>query len=366
MLNYLSRRLPDFPWDTLADVTALAQAHPDGIVDLSVGTPVDDTPAFIQQALAGASNAPGYPTVWGSDTLHEAVIGYLQRRWGAPGLTPKNVATAVGTKEIVGWLPTLLGLGADDLVVIPELAYPTYEVGAVMAGTRLQRCDHPAAVAGKPALIWINSPANPHGHITGVAGLRDWVMFARETGAVLASDECYGEFGWDAEPVSVLDTRVNDGDLTGLLAVFSLSKRSNMAGYRAGFVAGDETLVQELVAVRKHLGMIVSAPVQAAMVAALGDQTHVDAQRDRYARRRRLMGDALAWAGFRIEASQGGLYLWATRDEHGRQSVAWLAERGILTAPGDFYGPAGTNFIRVAMTATDERIDAAAARLGKR
>ena len=363
MLNYLSRRLPDFPWDTLAEVTALARSHKGGIVDLSVGTPVDDTPGFIQQALADASNAPGYPTVWGSDALHQAVIGYLQRRWGAPALDASNVATAVGTKEIVGWLPTLLGLGADELVVIPELAYPTYEVGVVMAGARLQRCDHPSAVAGKPALIWINSPANPHGHIIGAAGLREWVEFARQTGAVLASDECYGEFGWAGEPVSVLDVRVNDGDLTGLLAVFSLSKRSNMAGYRAGFVAGDADLVQELVAVRKHLGLMVSAPVQAAMVAALRDQTHVDKQRGRYARRRQVMGDALTSAGFRVEASQGGLYLWATRDEDGRASLAWLAGRGILVAPGDFYGPAGKNFIRVAMTATDERIDAAVARL---
>jgi len=363
MLNYLSRRLPDFPWDTLADVTALARRHPDGIVDLSVGTPVDDTPKLVQQTLADASNAPGYPTVWGSDALRAAVIGYLQRRWGAPTLDAASVATAVGTKEIVGWLPTLLGLGADDLVVIPELAYPTYEVGVVMAGARLQRCDHPSAVDGKPALIWINSPANPHGHITGAAGLRDWVEFARQTGAVLASDECYGEFGWTAEPVSVLDAAVNGGDLTGLLAVFSLSKRSNMAGYRAGFIAGDADVVQELVAVRKHLGLMVSAPVQAAMVAALGDQTHVDEQRQRYARRRALMGEALSGAGFRVEASQGGLYLWATRDEPGRTSVAWLAERGILVAPGDFYGPAGQNFIRVAMTATDERIAAAVARL---
>ena len=363
MSGYLSRRLPDFPWDTLADVTAKARAHPGGIVDLSVGTPVDDTPGFIQQALADASNAPGYPTVWGSDALHQAVIGYLATRWGAPALTPRHVATAVGTKEVVAWLPTLLGLGADDLVVIPSLAYPTYEVGAVMAGAQFVRADTPGDVAGKPALIWINSPANPHGATLGVDELRAWVGFARQTGAVLASDECYGEFGWTAEPVSVLDARVNDGDLTGLLGVFALSKRSNMAGYRAGFIAGDAALVQELVAVRKHLGLMVSAPVQVAMAAALGDQTHVEVQRGRYARRRTLMGDALTGAGFRLEASQGGLYLWATRDEDGRDSVAWLAQRGILVAPGDFYGPDGQNFIRVAMTATDERIAAAVARL---
>jgi len=361
--NRVSRTLPDFPWDTLADVTAMARAHSDGIVDLSVGTPVDDTPDVAQQALAANSNASGYPTVWGTSALHQATIAYLQARWGAPEMTERHVATAVGTKEVVGWLPTLLGLGADDLVVIPELAYPTYEVGIVVSGARLQRCDTPDAVQGKPALIWINSPANPHGHIMGVDELRAWVDFARQTGAVLASDECYGEFGWDAEPVSVLDARVNGGRLDNLVGVFSASKRSNMAGYRAGFVAGDADLVQELVAVRKHLGLIVSKPVQAALAAVLGDQAHVEVQRERYARRRQAMRAALEGVGFRVDGSQGGLYLWATRDEPGRQSVAWLAERGILVAPGDFYGPTGAKHIRVAMTATDERIAAGVDRL---
>jgi len=362
MLN-VSRRLPDFPWDTLAEATATARAHPDGIVDLSIGTPVDDTPEIVQRALSAASNAPSYPSVPGSPTLQQAAIDYLRTRWGAPDLASNNVATAVGTKEMVGLLPTLLGLDAGDLVVIPELAYPTYEVGAALAGAQIQRCDDPASVQGKPALIWLNSPANPHGAVLTAEQLHAWVGFARETGAVLASDECYGEFGWDAEPVSVLDARVNDGDVANLLGVFSASKRSNLAGYRAGFVGGDADLVRELVAVRKHLGLMVAEPVQAALAAALNDRAHVDAQRARYRRRRDVMRAALAEAGFRVGASQGGLYLWATRGEPGRESVAWLAKRGILVAPGEFYGPAGADFIRVAMTATDERIDAAVHRL---
>jgi succinyldiaminopimelate transaminase len=188
----------------------------------------------------------------------------------------------------------------------------------------------------------------------------DW---ARERGAVVASDECYRELGWEDEPVSILHPDVCGGDHTGLLAVHSLSKRSNLAGYRAGFVSGDPALVAELLAVRKHAGMIVPAPVQAAMVAALTDTGHVAVQRDRYARRRDTLRAALTAAGFRIDHSTAGLYLWASRDEDCWQTVGWLADRGILVAPGTFYGTAGAHHVRVALTATDERVEAAATRL---
>ncbi|CEG93753.1 succinyldiaminopimelate transaminase [Propionibacterium freudenreichii] len=359
----LSQSLPDFPWDSLARAKATAQAHPGGIVDLSVGTPTDPTPDLVRDALAAASQAPGYPAVWGSPELRAAIIGYLTRRWNATGLRDRNVTTAIGTKEIVGWLPTLLGLGPDDLVVIPETAYPTYEVGALMAGAHIERCDDPDRVQGAPRLIWLNSPSNPSGAVASGELLRRWVAFARKHHAVIASDECYGEFAFDAKAYSVIDPIINDGDITGLLVVDSLSKRSNMAGYRAGFVAGDEELVTELVALRKHLGMIVSTPVQAAMVAALGDQEHVEQQRARYAARRAIMRRALEAAGFRIDHSQGSLYLWATQGRDGRASIDWLAERGILAAPGDFYGPTSHDHVRLSMTATDERINAAAGRL---
>ncbi len=359
----LSATLPDFPWDSLIEAKDAAAAHPEGIVDLSVGTPVDATPLLVRAALTGAADAPGYPTVWGGQAVHDAILGYLETRWHASGLTSRNVLPVVGTKEFVGWLPTFLHLGAGDLVVIPELAYPTYEVGAAMVGARVQRCDDPSAVAGRPALIWINSPANPHGATLDAAALRRWVHYARSHNAVLASDECYGEFGWESEPLSILDTEVSGGDHRGLLAVHSTSKRSNMAGYRAGFAAAGAELVMELVALRKHLGMMVPGPVQAALAAALGDQTHVDEQRVRYARRRAVLRAALEGAGFRIDHSQGSLYLWATRGEPCRDTVAWLAERGILTAPGEFYGLAGAQHVRIALTATDERIDAAVVRL---
>ncbi len=360
----LADRLPDFPWDSLADAKARASAHPDGIVDLSVGTPVDPTPAIAQRALAEASDAPGYPATWGTPELRAAIIGYLSRRWGAEGLTDAGVLPVIGTKELVALLPTLLGVQPGNAVVVPEIAYPTYGVGALIAGAAVLPCDDPSWMFEmRPKLVWINSPANPHGAVLGVAQLREWVDACREVGAVLASDECYGEFGWDAEPVSVLNPFVNRGSLDGLLAVHSLSKRSNVAGYRAGFVAGDPAIVRPLLEVRKHAGLMLPAPMQAAMVALLDDQAHVEEQRARYARRRDRLRPALEAAGFRVEHSEGSLYLWCTRDEDCRASVDHLAGLGILVAPGDFYGGDGRRFVRVALTASDERIDAAVDRL---
>ena len=360
----LADRLPDFPWDSLADARALAASHPDGLVDLSVGTPVDPTPEFAQQALRTASNAPGYPTTWGTPALRKAIISHLGSRWGAEGLTDRCVLPVIGTKELVAWLPTLLGLSEADTVVFPEIAYPTYEVGARIARTVPVACDDPSAIAAlAPTLIWINSPANPHGRILSLDETRAWVEAARSVGSVLASDECYGEFGWEAEPVSVLDPRVNGGSLEGLLAVHSLSKRSNAAGYRVGFIAGDPALIGPLLEVRKHAGLMLPTPVQSAMVALLDDSGHVAEQRERYLRRRATLRPALEAAGYRVEHSEGSLYLWCTRGENCRASVDHLASLGILVAPGDFYGPAGEQFVRVALTATDERIAAVAARL---
>ncbi|PFG17312.1 succinyldiaminopimelate aminotransferase [Propionicimonas paludicola] len=360
----LAGRLPDFPWDSLAEAKRTAAAHPDGLVDLSVGTPVDPTPGLIRAALEASSDAPGYPATWGTPALRTAIIGYLERRWAAHGLTETGVLPVIGTKELVALLPLLLGVGPNDTVVIPSVAYPTYQVGAQVVGAQVVPCDDPARAAElRPALIWINSPANPHGAILSADQTRAWVDAARSVGAVLAADECYGEFGWTAEPVSVLDPAVNGGSLDGLLAVHSLSKRSNLAGYRAGFVAGDPTVVGPMLEARKNLGLMLPTPVQAAMVAALDDAEHVAEQRERYLRRRALLAPALVAAGYRIEHSEGSLYLWCTRDEDCRASVAHLAGLGILVAPGDFYGQDSRRFVRVALTATDERIAAAAARL---
>ena len=212
-------------------------------------------------------------------------------------------------------------------------------------------------------LVWVNSPANPHGLVLDTGQTRALVTAARERGAIVAADECYAAFGWDAQPVTVLRPDVHGGDLTGLLAVHSLSKQSNLAGYRVGFAAGDRALVDRLVAVRRHLGLIVAMPAQQAALAALADDAHVDAQRERYARRRAALRTALGAAGFRVDASAGGLYLWATEDRPAGETVRRLAVLGILVAPGTFYGAPGDRHVRVALTATDERVEAAAARL---
>ncbi len=360
----VSARLPVFPWDTLADATALARAHPGGVVDLSVGTPVDPVAPLIREALAAASAAPGYPATAGTPALRASAVAALTRRYGVTDLTEDAVLPAIGTKELIAWLPTLLGVGPDDIVVVPELAYPTYEVGARIAGARAFLADSLTQVGPQsPALVYLNSPSNPTGRVLGVDHLRKVVGWARERGVIVASDECYLGLGWDAAPLSLLHPSVCGGDHTGLLAIHSLSKTSSLAGYRAGFVAGDQALIAELLAVRKHAGMMVPTPVQAAMVAALDDDAHELEQRRRYARRRDALLPAVRSAGFDIEHSEAGLYIWATRGEPCRDTVEWLAHRGILVAPGEFYGPRGSRHVRIALTATDERIAAAVERL---
>ena len=360
----LGASLPDFPWDTIADVKAKAASHPDGLIDLSVGGPVDPVPPSIQLALAEHAAAPGYPQTAGTPELRTAIVEALSRRFGIAGLDEESVLPTIGLKEAIAWLPTLLGLRGCK-VVIPTVAYPTYEVGALMAGCEVVRADEPGPATEGASLIFLNSPSNPTGAVTSVERFREWVAYARETGAIIASDECYLYLAWSAEPVSILHPDVSGGDNTGLIALHSLSKTSNMASYRAGTISGDTQLVQELLLVRKHAGLIVPGPIQHAMVAALSDDTHEQLQRAEYATRRVALMKGLTAAGFTIDASEAGLYLWATREGmNSRQALDWLAERGILAAPGDFYGPAGASHVRVALTATSERVEEAAARLG--
>lgn len=358
-------QLPDFPWDSLSEAKAKAMEHPDGIVNLSVGTPVDQVAPGIQLALAEAAAAPGYPQTVGTTELRSAIVASLERRYYVSGLDIHSVLPVIGTKEAIAWLPKLLGIGAGHTVVIPEVAYPTYEVSALLSGATPQRADSLTQIGpARPSLMFINSPSNPTGKVLGIEHLRKVVSWAQERGVILASDECYLGLGWgEEEPLSILDPRVCDGNHTNLLAIHSLSKTSNLASYRAGFLAGDPKLIAELLEVRKHAGLMVPGPIQAAMIAALQDDNQEAAQKLRYAQRRVTLMRALSGAGFTIDESEAGLYLWATRGEPCRTTVDWFAERGILVAPGDFYGPRGAQHVRVALTAPDERIDAAAKRL---
>ncbi len=323
---------------------------------------MDPTPRVIADALAAAADSPGYPLTTGAPATRDAIAGWVSRTLGAPEST--DVLPTIGTKEFVAWLPTLLGLGRADHVVIPRLAYPTYDVGARLAGAQVLVADSLTAVGpARVSLVWLNSPSNPTGTVLPAEHMAKVVAWARDRGALVVSDECYFELPWTQQPVSVLHPDVCGGDPTGVIALHSLSKRSNLAGYRFGFAAGDPSVIRNLLEVRKHAGMMVPGPIQAAAVAALVDTSHVVAQRAVYRARRELLLAALAGAGVRVEESAAGLYLWSTRDEPCWDTVAWFAQRGILVAPGEFYGQAGSRHVRVALTATDARVAAAAERL---
>jgi succinyldiaminopimelate transaminase len=373
-------QLPDFPWDSLAPVkeraSSVATDDGLGLVDLSVGTPVDPTPQVVQEALRSAADAPGYPQTWGTPALREAVASWFATRRGVPDVDPDGVLPTVGSKELVAWLPTLLGLGPGDIVGFPAAAYPTYDVGARLAGATPQVVNGLAALgplvpSTTPKLLWLNSPGNPTGQVLGVEHLAKVVAWARQHGVVVASDECYAELDWRSDrggstaptTPSILDPRVTGGSHEGLLCVYSLSKQSILAGYRAAFVAGDPALVGQLLEVRKHAGMIVPWPIQVALTAALGDAGHVEAQKAVYSARRETLLAGVRAFGLDVEHSEAGLYLWATAGEDAWVTLDRLAARGILAAPGTFYGAAGRRHVRIALTAPDERITAAAERL---
>lgn len=348
--------LPDFPWDSLGSYRERAAAHPGGLVDLSVGSPIDPTPAVATEALTDAAQAPSYPLTAGTPELRAVMASWWERRRNTGPLSALEVMPSIGSKEMVGLLPTLLGIKSNDSVVIPEIAYPTYAIGAHIVGARVVASDDPANWPEGTKLIWLNSPGNPTGRVLDVAYLKEALRVARKLGAVIVSDECYAELGWEGLRVpSLLDYEVTKGDRSGAIALYSTSKQSNLAGYRAALVAGDQTLIQSLLLARKHVGLIVPAPIQAALTAVLADDEHVATQKERYRVRRELVRDALLQAGFRIEQSEAGLYLWASRDEDCWDTVTWCAERGVLVAPGSFYGEAGNRCVRVAVTVSDQQ-----------
>lgn len=380
-----------YPWDAVVPLRERAAAHPQGLVDLSIGTPVDPTPQVIQEALAGSADSPGYPTVAGPASLREAILAWFERARGVRLAGPHAVFPTVGSKELVALLPSQLGLGAGDIVVVPSQAYPTYEVGARLAGAQVLVTDDPEDWVGRRevALVWLNSPSNPTGEVMSAERMARVVAQARALDAVVASDECYAMLPWSSPwnaprsegggVPSLLEDRVSGGDHRGLLTAYSLSKQSNMAGYRAAFLAGDPGLIDSLLQQRRHLGMMLPAPVQAAMQAALADDEHSAQQAARYRTRREALIPALTAAGLVIDHSQAGLYLWVRAGEQMRadldlaegEETCWglmryLAERGIVGGPGIFYGEAGRDHVRLSLTASDERIASAVARLETR
>jgi succinyldiaminopimelate transaminase len=370
---------PPYPHDRLAEFHATASAVPGGIVDASIGTPVDPMPAVALRALTeSAAGATGYPATIGSPAFRAAAAGWIGRRFGVE-LGPDQIVACIGTKELVASLPRALSLRnpTRDTVLYPGVAYPTYAMGATLAGRRavpvpvddqwhldLGAVDE--ADAERSLVLWLNDPANPTGAGADRAGMAAAVAWARRRGVIVASDECYAEFTYDAggrpaEPVTALDAGPD-----GVLAVHSLSKRSNMAGLRAGFVAGDAALIGYLGEVRKHGGLMTPAPVQAAAAAALADDGHVDEQRERYAARRRLLLPALEEWGLVHDGGPSTFYLWLRSggaDEDGWSITRRLAATGLLVAPGDLYGPRGEVHVRLALSVPDDRLELTAARL---
>lgn len=352
-------KLPDFPWDALAPYGDKAKAHPSGLIDLSQGTPVDPTPDFIQEALQKASNSPSYPVTAGTLELREAISNWASNNLGASG--EFGVLPLIGSKELVAWLPTIL---ESEHVLYPEIAYPTYLVGSMIAKTKATKVDFDANIWPDADLAWVNSPSNPTGRVHTDKELINAIQWARGDNGnrVVVADECYLEFGNGITPKSILS--LTGGNNKNILAIHSLSKRSSMAGYRAAMMIGDKELIAKILEVRKHAGMMVPLPVQRAMVAALADKVHVEIQRDIYNARKAKVRSAIEKHGFKVDHSEAGLYLWATRNERDWDSVAWFANQGILVTPGHFYGELGANHVRIAMTATDAQIDELVRRIG--
>jgi len=360
---------PPYPYDRLGPVQALAAAHAGGAVDLSIGAPHDPPPAAVVEALGSSGAERGYPPSVGSPALREAAAGWMSRRLGVD-VPLGAVAACVGTKELVATTPHYLRLRdpARDTMLYPAVSYPTYEMGAVLAGCRpvpvpvdeQWRLDLSAVGdddAARALCLWVNTPANPTGALDDLGAAAAW---GRARGVPVFSDECYVEFTWDGGPRTILEH-----GLDGVVAVHSLSKRSNLAGLRAGFFAGDPGLVHYLAEVRKHVGMMVPGPVQAAAVVALGDDTHVDDQRALYRERLAFFAEVLTGAGLECTLPGGSFYLWArVRDGDAWAAAADLARRGGLVAsPGEFYGSAGAGYLRLAMVVTMERLRLVAERL---
>ncbi len=353
---------PPYPYDRLDDLRPQAEAHDGGAVDLSIGTPCDPPPPAVVAALSTSGAERGYPPSIGSQRFRRAAVDWMGRRFGVD-VPLAATAACVGTKELVVGLPAVLRLRtpSKDTVLYPAISYPSYEMGAVLAGCRAVAYADLAAVdpgdADRALCLWVNSPGNPAGQLDDLPAAAAW---GRAHGVPVLSDECYAEFTWDGLPHTILE-----GGLDGVLAVHSLSKRSNLAGVRAGFYAGDPALVQYLMEVRKHAGLMPPGPVQAAAATALEDDVHVDEQRERYLQRLQFLAGVLTDAGIPTTIPRGGFYLWPEAPDGDAWALTGLlaAKGGALVSPGEFYGQSGAGHVRIAVVQPLERLELVARRL---
>ena len=371
-----------YDWSRIDPYRRRAEQCPGGLVDLSVGSPVDPVPRSVREALAAAADdgqARGYPKTAGDGPLRQAVADWFRRCRGVDlDALGADLVPTVGSKEAVALMASLLHLGPGDRVVQPRVSYPTYAIGTQLAGAQVTTVDDPADTDSWMNLpgvraIWINSPGNPSGRIIDRAGLAKIVRAARSIGATVLSDECYALLDWSEPdrvgrnaqiPASpcILESEVCGGDASGILCLYSMSKQSNMAGYRAALVAGDAQLVKAMTAYRKQVGLIVPGPVQRAMRAALEDGEAVRVQRNIYARRLHALDEALSSYGYDAAMPQGGLYIWApARSGDCWADMADLSRLGILASPGEFYGDG--HYLRFSSTITDEQLELALGRL---
>ncbi|MDQ6928222.1 MAG: aminotransferase class I/II-fold pyridoxal phosphate-dependent enzyme [Actinomycetota bacterium] len=360
---------PPYPYDRLNQFRAVADEHDGGVVDLSVGTPTDPPPQFAVDVLGSSGTERGYPASVGTASFRAAAAAWMKRRLGVD-VAPEAVAACIGTKEFVATTPQWLRLRspARDTILYPAVSYPTYEMGATLAGCRAVavgvddawRIDVSTISpddARRALCLWVNTPANPTGALDDLGTIAAW---GRAHDVPVFSDECYIELTWDGAPRTILEHGVD-----GLIAVHSLSKRSNLAGLRAGFYAGDPDLVHYLSEVRKHAGFMTPGPVQAVAAAALGDDVHVDEQRSRYAERLEFFRDVLGRAGIKCEPPGGSFYLWAEAPDGDAWAATEMLARdgGVLVSPGDFYGAAGARHLRIAMVQPVQRLQLVADRL---
>jgi len=362
---------PPYPYDRLDKFKPFAQKHEGGLVDLSIGTPCDAPAPAVVAALSSSNAERGYPPSIGSDALRNAAQAWMQRKFEI-SVPTSQIAACIGSKEFVATTPQYLKLRSPDrdTVLFPAVSYPTYEMGAILAGCRpvavpmtatggIDTSKISASDIKRALMIWSNSPNNPTGDLDDLKALATW---GRKNSVPVFSDECYVEFTWSRKPETILQH-----GLEGVVALHSLSKRSNLAGVRVGVYAGDKEIVDYLKEVRKHVGMLVPGPAQAAAVVAFGDDESVKLQRDVYLRRLETLATVLSkWSGFNIDMPSGGFYLWFDAKDGWEFAERVAKEGGALVSPGDFYGAGGANNVRVAVVQPDDKIALVTSRLARK